>query len=66
MQVGQHGTTGMIVLVLVVEVIGLDTGTVATPHGIILVVLKIVRTVYQKNGRDVTHIPVNVSYSTRN
>ena len=60
MPVGQHGTIGMIVPVLVVEVTVYVIETVVIQRGTILVVTVTVRTVKTINGKDVTHIRVSV------
>ena len=57
---GQHGTIGMIVHVLVVEVTVCVIETVVIQHGTILVVIVTVRTVKTINGKDVTHRRVSV------
>jgi hypothetical protein len=57
---GQHGTIGMIVHVLVVEVTVYVIETVVIQHGTILVAIVTVRTVKTINGKDATHKRVSV------
>ena len=61
MLVGLHGIIGMTVLGPVVEGTESVTETVVILHGTILAVIEIVKTARTMNGRDVTHIHVNVS-----